>query len=910
MSLSPGTRLGPYAVTAKIGEGGMGEVYRATDTRLDRTVAIKVLPADLASDPERKRRLDREAKTISSLNHPHICTLHDIGTQEPSTGSGQAVDYLVMEYLEGETLADRLARHGPLPTEDAVRYASQIASALEKAHDRQIVHRDLKPGNVMLTESGVKVLDFGIATRVADRDLETATRATGSLADAGGIAGTLPYMAPEVLRGEPAAARSDVWALGVLLYETLGGQQPFAGATGAEVTSAIMRDAPPPLPDAVPDGLQTIVQQCLRKDPAQRYQRAGEVRAALQAVSTVEPAGAGPRLSRRGVMALTGAAVAVALFAGWRYLPGTRDAAVPASAVAPVGEATIDLAALALDDRPTIAVLPFDNLSAREENSYLPGAIHSEVLRLMPLVRDLAVISRTSVLQYADAPKRVPEIAAELGARYIVEGSVQEDQGRVRINVQLIDAETDRHMWAESFDRTREDIFDLQSEVALAIAAQVEVAIGPDERARIEARPTEDLVAYDLYLSAVELRRDVRAEYDARVALLRRATARDPDFALAHARLANDYQNGAILYGDVPDDDSALARADLAFELAPDLPLALVQKSMLSGGAERERRALLEEAVALDPSEPAAWQALAALGWQNRDNVGGAVAGRRGVWVAPNDHQPPLHLAYCLGFVGMYDEAMMWFERTLELDPRETYTLMSVVLLATANGDYPAARRWAARAREAGADVPLVLYAIALLEIAEGNMESATDTLSEVVQLQPNEGVNGTPRAQALLGWVLAESGDPEGRARLESLRELRLEQVATGRTSEGNYRDLAVIASVLGSPDEQLRWFLEAAPLDRARDLYLLRDLPWLDPIRSSPEFQSWLEDEAADVATQQLELEALGPWTVDAVLGRADWQVPQRPLPAVTLALVIAAIVGFAVWSLRTRRGSSTAT
>ena len=346
MSLAPGTTLGPYKIDAPLGAGGMGEVYKATDTRLDRTVAIKVLPEHVALDPDLKRRFEREAKTISSLNHPHICSLHDIGDQD-------GVSFLVMEHLEGETLAARLARAGPLATDDAARYATEIAGALEQAHQRGIVHRDLKPANVMLTDSGAQVLDFGIAARLVEHELETVTHSATALTEAGGIAGTVPYMAPEVLRAETADARTDVWALGVVLHEMLAGTRPFTGKSGSEVTSAILRDAPPPLPARVPAGLQTIVGQCLEKDPRRRYQRAGEVRAAVQAAGAgaeVRPIGQAARPSRQLLLGLAGAAAVVALVvAGWRLVGapvGPEDVASPAdtpeTAAVPAAERPVD----------------------------------------------------------------------------------------------------------------------------------------------------------------------------------------------------------------------------------------------------------------------------------------------------------------------------------------------------------------------------------------------------------------------------------------------------------------------------------------------------------------------------------------------------------------------------------------
>ncbi len=529
---------------------------------------------------------------------------------------------------------------------------------------------------------------------------------------------------------------------------------------------------------------------------------------------------------------------------------------------------TLTAMAVALDDRTTIAVLPLRSLSANEENSYLAAGVHEELLRRLSLVRGLAVISRTSVLGYADAPKPVPEIARELGADWVVEGSVQGDGERVRIQIQLIDGATDRHVWAEVFDRTVEDIFELQSEVAQAIARELVVTIDPEERDRIEARPTEDLVAYDLYLRAMDLSMFVRDEYDAAVGLLRRATDRDPGFALAHARLAHLYNDGRIIHGAAPVGDNASDRADLAVELAPDLPEALSIKGRFSSGLEA--RAWFERALALDPSSSLAWSGLARWGWQSGDNVGGAVAARRGLQVGPNDANTALHLAYCLAFVEINDEAAVWFERVLEMRPGDLYALFSMTWFSTVNRDYPSAHRWASRALEASADNALVLWSVAQLEIAEGNLEAAANALGEIVRSQPNLSLGrGGATAQVLLGWVLAESGRSEGQEQLERLQELRLEAVAAGRASEPTYRDLSVIASVLGTPDEQLRWFLEASPVERGGGLYRERDFPWLDPIRNMAEFQAWLETEAEELAAQRRELEALGPWTLEAVLG-----------------------------------------
>ncbi len=335
MPLTSGTKLGPYEIQAPLGAGGMGEVYKARDTRLDRTVAIKVLLAHVADDPDLRQRFEREAKTISSLNHPHICTLYDIGQQD-------GTDFLVMEYLEGETLAQRL-RKGALPLDQALRYAVEIADALDKAHRKGITHRDLKPGNVMITKAGTKLLDFGLARRSqggavrveTGTDPSQSSTLEGRLTVDGTILGTIAYMSPEQIEGRQADARSDIWAFGCLLHEMLTGGPPFEGQSHAALMAAILEREPPSVCQRLPavsPTLDRIVKTCLEKDPADRWQSSRDLLRELQWTATdrAQPSAtgvsAGP-MTRRRWLALGGLAASILALAIW--LPTFRGGAAP-----------------------------------------------------------------------------------------------------------------------------------------------------------------------------------------------------------------------------------------------------------------------------------------------------------------------------------------------------------------------------------------------------------------------------------------------------------------------------------------------------------------------------------------------------------------------------------------------------
>jgi serine/threonine protein kinase len=394
-----GPALGSYTIIEKIGAGGMGVVYRARDERLGRDVALKVLPAEMLADHTAQARLLNEARTASVLNHPHICTIYEVGEANGQT-------YIALEHIEGLPLSQRIPSGG-LPILTLLRYAIQIADALAHAHERGIVHRDLKSSNVMITLDGrAKVLYFGVSNRLLKDDLDQATRSRESLTGTGTVGGTLHYLSPEVLRGELADVRSDLWALGVLVYEMATGGLPFQGQTGYELSSAILSEAPASLPLRLPAGLRAIIERCLAKERGERYQRAGEVRAALEAIqsdtaSAPLPAAVAAAPSRRVFsrrwLQATGAAIVAGLVillavnvGGWRQRLLGRAAPTRIR---------------------SLAVLPLENLSRDPEQGYFADGMTEALITDLAQISALRVISRTSVMQYRGTKKPLSEVA-------------------------------------------------------------------------------------------------------------------------------------------------------------------------------------------------------------------------------------------------------------------------------------------------------------------------------------------------------------------------------------------------------------------------------------------------------------------------------------------------------------------
>jgi eukaryotic-like serine/threonine-protein kinase len=568
-----GALAGRYRIERELGRGGMATVYLAADIRHDRKVALKLLSADLVHAIGADRFL-REIRLTAQLEHPHILPILD-------SGEADGVLFYTMPFVDGESLRERIDREGPLPLDDALRIATEVADALEHAHRAGVVHRDVKPENVLIGSGHARVADFGVARPAAGRGFETLTATGISL-------GTPAYMSPEQAAGDGAVdGRSDIYSLGCVLYEMLTGHPPFSGRSMQELLARHSLDPVPSIAAAraVPPHLERAITRALAKAPADRFATAAAFAQALRP-GDVERAG-GPSGRRRLVAA--GVALAVLLVAAGAYV------------VLNGGQETRAMT----DGRRAIAVLPFQFLGGDQAQSYIAGGLHDELLTQLSRVGQLRVISRTSVMGYAAGNTPVRQIGRELNVGTVLEGTVQVLGERLRVNVQLIDASTDEHLWAERFDRTLDDAFQIQSEIAQRVTDAVGAALDGTERQTLSRMPTWDAEAYRLYLQALQYVRRPgyqRPDIEAAQQLLERAVSRDSSFAEARALLVRTH---VTIYDSrldaSPERLAAIRReAAIAVRLAPTAPevrLAVAEVHMIEGNVRayiEETRAALE----------------------------------------------------------------------------------------------------------------------------------------------------------------------------------------------------------------------------------------------------------------------------------------------------------------------------
>ncbi|HEV2199882.1 MAG TPA: protein kinase [Bryobacteraceae bacterium] len=594
-----GTEVGPYTLIARAGSGGMGEVWKARDRRLDRIVAIKRLHGQRVSASS-NTRFEQEARAIAALNHPNICQIYDVGP-----------DYLVLEYIEGQPLVSKESP-GPVPVDEAVKMAVQIAAALEEAHGRGITHRDLKPDNILKTRAGIKVLDFGLAKLAAAADSDVTKTVEGT------VMGTAAYMSPEQAQGKSADARSDIFSFGAVLYEVLAGRRAFTGDSMAAVLTAVLTAYPAAL--QAPPALARIVTTCLRKAPADRFQTVAEVKKALEQIA--------PNSAERQ----------------------------------------------SAERQPSIAVLPFANMSSDKEQEYFSDGLAEEIINVLAHVPGLNVTARTSAFSFKGKDVKVAQIAHELGVEHILEGSVRKSGNRIRITAQLIKAADGFHLWSERYDRELNDIFAVQDEISSAIAGALQLKLSPQAVAK--PRYTPKLPAYEAYLKAHHYQWQLTLESLARAKEhYERAITLDPGFALAHSGYA-DYFLVAIATALMPASEAiprVRSEAQKALDLDPSLPEAHAMLAAVAGCCdhdwnEAERQFRL--AMAHEPVPPLVrfWYAyffLTPLGQQ----LEAVEQGKRAIQEDPLNPMFHTTQAMLLNAAARYAEAEVEFRQALDLDP-------------------------------------------------------------------------------------------------------------------------------------------------------------------------------------------------------------------------------------------------
>jgi len=680
-----GKKVGGFEIEEIIGRGGMGVVYLAHDTRLDRSVAVKSIPAELQSSSTAQARFKREAKLLASLNHPNIAVIHEI-VEEKKSG------YLILEYIPGETLAERIARE-PLNLEEALSIGQQIAEAVSAAHDKGVIHRDLKPGNIKITPDGrVKVLDFGLAKSSVGKGRSDEITVT----QPGRIMGTPAYMSPEQVRGKPMDHRTDIWSFGCIMYQMLTGKFPFEGETATDILACIIERQPDwqALPQEIPENIRALLRRCLEKGPCRRLQHIGDAAIEIKETLALPATATETRPARLRRMAMIVGAAIIIVLAG---------IAVRFILVRPTQP---------YSKEKRLVVLPFENLGSVEDEYFAAGITDAITARLAG-IGGLGIISRQSAMQYKGREMNTRQIAKELGVDYILEGTVQRERpsdptSRVRIIPQLIRASDDTHVWAETYDDDMSEVFRLQSDLAERVAQALDIALLEPERRALRAKPTENLEAYDYYLRGNDYLRQNILENGFRIAMrmYEKAVELDPTFALAYAQLSRVHASMYWFYYDRSEECIAMAKeaVDRAFQLNPNLPEAHLALGQYYYNCHLDYDRALAQFRIARKSQPNNSKLLAYIGYVQRRQ-------------------------------GKFEQAVVNIKRASELDPLSCNTAWEVGGTFMVLRKYQEAENYYDRAISLAPDAPAAYGYKAWLYLCwEGSTEKARAVMEEALQ--------------------------------------------------------------------------------------------------------------------------------------------------------------------------------
>ena len=725
-----GKTISHYKILEQIGEGGMGVVYKAEDTKLRRTVALKFLLKEFTADPEAKERFIQEAQAAALLDHPHICTVHEIDEVEGKT-------FIAMALISGESLKDKIAS-GPLDIDEALKIGIQVAEGLQEAHENGIVHRDIKPANIMLTAKGqAKIMDFGLVKLSWGVDLtKTAT-----------IMGTVAYMSPEQARGGKVDHRTDIWSLGTLLYEVLTGERPFKVTHDQAVLHAILNEDPIPITKIrknIPKELEKTVRKALEKNPNKRYSDMKVMLADLKAV-------------------------------------GKK----------PISDSAY---------KPSIAVLPFVNMSADPENEYFSDGLAEDLINALTKISELHVVARTSSFAFKGEKTDIREIGQKLNVDNLLEGSVRKVGNRARITAQLIKVKDGYHLWSDRYDRDMEDVFAIQDEITEKIMDKLIVALDVEEKKPEEQRPV-NFEAYDLYLKGRYFLN--KFEMDKSINYYQQAIEKDPDYALAYASIAEVYTLLSTGFDILPAKDAmpkAREAAQKALELDPNLAEAYVSLGLVALSYDWDRLATkkyFEKALELNPNSATAYQWFEFYWTYMMGDLETATAQlERALELDPLNFLIKIRLGFMDIFKGDQESAINKFEALYDFEPNYLLLYLSLATAHALKGDYDKALAYGNKMLEAG---PRAVASV-------GNM-----------------------------GWFYAMTGKKE--KAYELLAELE------ERSKKGYVSSFwtALIYSALGELDKSFAWF-EKAYEERDGNMIYLTVVPVFDTVRSDPRYKQLL--------------------------------------------------------------------
>ncbi|MFC1502299.1 protein kinase [bacterium] len=770
-----GKTISHYRIIEELGRGGMGIVYKAQDTKLKRTVALKFLPPELTKDPEAKKRFIHEAQAASALDHSNICTIHEVDETE----DGQV--FIAMACYDGETLKQKINK-GPLPIHESIDMAIQMAQGLQEAHDKKIIHRDIKSANVILTDKGqVKIMDFGLA------------KLTGQtvLTKEGSTLGTVGYMSPEQTQGKKVDHRSDIWSMGVVLYEMITGRHPFQGDYDQAVMYSILNDDPEPvtaLRTGVPIEFESVINKCLDKNPANRYQHVSELRVDLKRLqkrmktngSHVKPSPISGLKNTSRIIAVVIAACVVVLSASYLFFKIGPGAQTPGSRMTKETEW-----------KNSVAVLPFRDYSPEKDQEHICFGMTDAINDRLSRIDALKVSSTTSVMRYKETELDPRDIGRELSVAHILEGSVQVENNRIRVHGKLINAETNFQVWSDRYDRELASIFEVQDEVSQAIAEALKIKLTPEAVRSLTRERPENMEAYEYYLKGMNRLTQallIQRDLDVRASeiMFQEALKIDPGYALAYAGLAWLYLHHMSWTGDPESVRKFNQYADTAYEMEPETGTAMAVK-----GYKYNR---------------------------DGDFINAFRLFRTALSINSNNSEIQTLTGFTMRQLGLYPQAKLYLKKAIDLNPFYTIQYGALFMAYYMNGDFEQAMPYLDRVFELNPNFPLFTdhYTVALF--MTGQQDKVAEYLSSWEEKDFR--LSGVRRAKA---YLLAHQGKKK-------------EALALSRSH--------LILLALGMEDEAIAYMKERLQNVKNYPYLHLKNNPLFDPLRDNDEFQKILEE------------------------------------------------------------------